>query len=69
MMGNSKNIKSHVVKLPGFINETEIGLGDLIKRATSAIGIKSCGGCEQRAAILNRWIVFNGKNSNQEQNK
>ena len=69
MTGNSKNIKPHVVKLPGFINETEIGLGDLIKRATSAIGIKSCGGCEQRAAILNRWIVFNGKNSNQEQNK
>lgn len=46
------------VHLPGFITEEEIGLGDVIKRATSYIGIKPCGGCEKRAATLNRWMVF-----------
>jgi hypothetical protein len=46
------------VRLPGFIAGEEIGLGDVIKRATSYFGIKPCGGCERRAAILNRWMVF-----------
>jgi hypothetical protein len=46
------------VRLPGFINEEEIGLGDAIKRATSYVGIRPCGGCEHRAAMLNRWMVF-----------
>ena len=48
----------HRVRLPGFIIEEEIGLGDAIKRVTYAIGIKSCGGCEKRADALNRWAVF-----------
>jgi hypothetical protein len=46
------------VRLPGFITDEEVGLGDVIKRATYAMGIKPCGGCEQRAAVLNRWMVF-----------
>jgi hypothetical protein len=48
----------HRVRLPGFLTEEDIGLGDVIKRATSYLGIKPCGGCEQRAAALNRWMVF-----------
>jgi hypothetical protein len=48
----------HTVRLPGFIIDEEIGLGDAIKRATSYFGLKPCGGCEQRAAALNRWMVF-----------
>lgn len=48
----------HRVRLPGFITDEEIGLGDVIKRATFYVGIKPCGGCEQRAATLNRWMVF-----------
>jgi hypothetical protein len=49
----------HRVRLPGFIkSEDEVGLGDVIKRVTYAMGIKPCGGCEQRAAALNRWMVF-----------
>jgi hypothetical protein len=44
--------------LPGFIVEHEIGLGDVIKRATTAFGIKPCGECEQRASLLNKWMVF-----------
>ena len=30
----------HRVRLPGFVIEEEIGLGDAIKRATYAVGIK-----------------------------
>ena len=51
----------HRVRLPGFITDEEIGLGDVIKRATSYIGIKPCGGCERRAAVLNRWAVFTSR--------
>lgn len=48
----------HRVRLPGFLIEDEIGLGEVIKRATYAIGITPCGGCEQRAQMLNRWVRF-----------
>jgi len=49
------------VRLPGFIADEDVGLGELIKRVTSAAGIKPCGGCQQRANTLNRWMVFSGK--------
>jgi hypothetical protein len=48
----------HRVRLPGFLVEEEIGLGDAIKRMTYAMGIRPCGGCERRAAALNRWMTF-----------
>lgn len=48
------------IRLPGFLTEKDIGLGDVIKRATSYVGIKPCGGCESRAAALNRWLMFFG---------
>ena len=51
----------HRVRLPSFIMDAEIGLGDVIKRATSYIGIKPCGGCERRAAAFNRYVVFTGR--------
>jgi len=37
----------HRVRLPGFLVEQEIGLGDVIKRATSAIGIRPCAGLRE----------------------
>ncbi len=46
------------VRLPGFINDEDVGLGDVIKRATSAVGIRPCGGCQRRAAALNHWLTF-----------
>jgi hypothetical protein len=48
----------HRVRLPGFVSDEEIGLGDVIKRASSYLGIRPCGGCKTRAAALNRWMVF-----------
>lgn len=49
------------VRLPGFIGEKEIGLGEALKRVTYALGIQPCGGCERRAAALDRWLVFTGR--------
>jgi hypothetical protein len=49
---------THRVRLPGFVPEQEIGLGDVVKRATYAMGFRRCGGCERRAATLNRWVRF-----------
>jgi hypothetical protein len=48
----------HRVRLPRFITDEEIGLGDAIAQATSYFGIRPCGACGRRAAVLNRWVVF-----------
>lgn len=49
------------VRLPGFISDKDIGLGDVIKHAISAIGIRPCADCLRRAETLNRWVVFTGR--------
>jgi hypothetical protein len=46
------------VRLPGFIIDEDVGLGDVIKKATSIVGIRPCGGCAERARRLNNWMVF-----------
>jgi hypothetical protein len=46
------------VRLPGFVRDEDIGLGDVVKRATYSLGIRPCGGCGRRAAALNRWVAF-----------
>jgi hypothetical protein len=53
--------KPYRVRLPGFVADEDVGLGDAIKRATSTVGITPCGGCGHRAAALNRWMVFSGR--------
>jgi hypothetical protein len=56
--GDNSTREPYRVRLPGFISDEDIGLGDLIKRATSAIGVRPCGGCERRATTLNRGLSF-----------
>ena len=34
------------------------GLGDVVAAATKAIGIKPCGGCQQRREALNKMVPF-----------
>jgi hypothetical protein len=34
------------------------GAGDLVARATKAVGIQPCAPCEQRRKKLNRWFPF-----------
>jgi hypothetical protein len=51
----------HRVRLPGFVSDGDVGLGDVVKRATSSVGVRPCGGCARRAEVLNRWLVFSGR--------
>ena len=46
------------VRLPRFIVQEPVGLGDVVKRATTALGARPCGGCLQRAARLDRLVRF-----------
>jgi peroxiredoxin len=39
------------------IPQDGIGVGDLVKRMTDAMGIKACRGCERRRKVLNRWVI------------
>lgn len=48
------------VRLSRAASGADVDLGDVLKRAASAVGVKPCGGCERRAAALNRWLVFSG---------
>jgi hypothetical protein len=50
--------RPYKVRLPGFVTDEEVGLGDVIKRATNSLGIKPCAGCQRRAVALNRRLVF-----------
>jgi hypothetical protein len=36
----------------------DIGLGDVVKKLTRAVGVRPCGGCARRAAALNRAVVL-----------
>ena len=53
-----RDLPSHRLRLPRFITDEEIGLGEVVTRATSYLGMKSCGACARRAAALDRWLVF-----------
>ena len=56
--GQEEERQPHRVRLPGFLIDEEVGLGDVIKRVAYGVGIKPCSGCEKRAAALNRWMRF-----------
>jgi hypothetical protein len=49
------------VRLPGFVRDEDIGLGDFIKQVTRAAGVRPCGGCSKRAETLNRWVTVAGR--------
>jgi hypothetical protein len=46
----------HRVRLPQFIVTEPVGLGQIVKRATSAVGVRPCAPCEQREARLDHWL-------------
>jgi hypothetical protein len=58
--GESKR-QPYRVRLPGFVQDEDIGLGDVMTRATSAVGLRPCGGCARRAAALNRLLVLSSR--------
>ena len=49
------------LRIPVLIGDSEIGLGDAVKRVTSAVGIRPCRSCRKRATALNRWLVLTGR--------
>jgi hypothetical protein len=49
------------VRIPGFLVGEDVGLGTAINRVTYVLGIKSCRGCDRRAAALDRRVVLSGK--------
>jgi hypothetical protein len=53
--------QSSHLRLPGFLLEKEIGLGDAFARVTSALGVRPCDGCYHRAEKLNQWVSFGGR--------
>lgn len=53
----------YTVRLPGFVSDEDVGLGDVIKRTTYRLGVAPCGGCERRAAALNRRVVLRATRS------
>jgi hypothetical protein len=59
--GGAKERRPYRTRLPGFITDRDVGLGDAIKHVTYSFGIAPCGGCERRAAALNSWLVFSGR--------
>jgi hypothetical protein len=50
--------KPYQVRLPGFVVDEPVGLGDVVQRVTYTMGIKLCSGCERRTIAMNRWMVF-----------
>jgi hypothetical protein len=59
--GAEERDRPRQVRLPGFVSDEPVGLGDVIKRVTATAGIKPCGGCARRAAKLNRLVSFTGR--------
>jgi hypothetical protein len=55
---NEKRIATHSIRLPRFLVEEPIGLGQVVKRITKSIGVQPCGSCEQRATRLDQWLRF-----------
>ena len=48
----------HSIRLPRFLVDESIGLGQVVKRVTKAFGVQPCGSCEQRATRLDQWLRF-----------
>jgi hypothetical protein len=46
----------HTLSIPSFLVDEPIGLGEVIKRVTTRIGVSPCGGCNARAAKLDEWL-------------
>lgn len=53
-----RTTKPFEIRLPRFVTEREVGLGDAASRAARAFGLRPCGGCARRAEAMNRWAVI-----------
>jgi hypothetical protein len=44
------------IPVPGL--RTGVGLGQAVKKVTTSLGVRPCGGCEKRAAAMDRRVMF-----------
>lgn len=44
------------LRVPGL--KTSIGAGDVVRKATEALGMEHCSGCDKRQERMNRWLRF-----------
>ena len=44
------------IQVPGV--RRVVGLGQAVKRVTTSLGIRPCGGCQRRARALDRFVVL-----------
>ena len=58
-LSGSQDNEREPLRIPVPFLHEQVGLGDLVKAATDAAGVRPCGGCKQRQEALNRRIVFN----------
>ena len=49
------------IGVPGMTAGQSIGLGSVLKTMTSAVGVRPCSGCSERAARLDRFVEFRGR--------
>jgi hypothetical protein len=49
------------IRVPFRIQQPSVGLGDVVKRVTAAVGFRPCSACQKRAEALNRMVQFTGK--------
>lgn len=55
---NSEGRRSAKFSIPilGLKPGQSIGLGSVLKRMTTMVGVRPCGGCQGRAAMLDRMV-------------
>ena len=49
------------IPVPGLTPGRSVGLGSVLKHVTSAVGIRPCSGCKERAARLDSLVQFRGR--------
>ena len=52
------DVSRHHVRLPTFIVHEPTGAGQVVSRLTSAVGVRPCKPCKDRAARLDHWLRF-----------
>jgi hypothetical protein len=46
------------IRVPFRMQQPSVGLGDVVKRVTTAVGFRPCSACQKRAEVLNRMVQF-----------
>lgn len=56
-MSDREEMKARLrLRVPGL--KKSIGAGDVVRKATEALGIDHCSDCDRRKERMNRWLRF-----------